>query len=397
MNLAGNRRPRLLHVSSSASYERDGGIQTVVDCMVRSRAFTFSQLVVVRGMRAERRFGVHHERRSYFRASGRTPLLRIAALIWFFTVCARRRSDLVLYHYVPHQILDPHFWLKRGHIQFFHGPAALEASAEGRSQMYVSLLRRFERFIYRRAIRILCLSEAYATILVNEYGVDRARIMVLPPVFPVVRSIHDFVARGKRPSSNRPLRLITVRRLVRRVGVDLLIEAVRLLIERHKLDVSLVIVGEGPERPFLEQLAKSAPSTRQHVTFTGRLNDDDRNFELSKSDLFVIPTRKCEGFGMAILEATAAGIPVVGTPIDAIPEVLESVGMGHLVARAPTGEALANTIAAYWKEDQSLDWSEVYQRMDKFYSGKETASRLSLVLRDQAQDPDAKLALSTGI
>jgi glycosyltransferase involved in cell wall biosynthesis len=221
--------------------------------------------------------------------------------------------------------------------------------------------------------------------------------MVLPPVFPVVRSIHDFVARGKRPSSNRPLRLITVRRLVRRVGVDLLIEAVRLLIERHKLDVSLVIVGEGPERPFLEQLAKSAPSTRQHVTFTGRLNDDDRNFELSKSDLFVIPTRKCEGFGMAILEATAAGIPVVGTPIDAIPEVLESVGMGHLVARAPTGEALANTIAAYWKEDQSLDWSEVYQRMDKFYSGKETASRLSLVLRDQAQDPDAKLALSTGI
>lgn len=86
-------------------------------------------------------------------------------------------------------------------------------------------------------------------------------------------------------------------------------------------DVSAVIIGDGSLRPSFEEYAKEL-GIAEHITFTGMLATSDQVREAMKnSDIFVYPTQG-EGLPRGILEAMAAGMPVLSTPKGGIPEVL---------------------------------------------------------------------------
>lgn len=122
-------------------------------------------------------------------------------------------------------------------------------------------------------------------------------------------------------------------------GHDYLLEAVRAL--EGRTDLLLLVVGDGPRRAHLEQRT-DALGIRDAVRFVG--NRDDVEQWLPAFDLFVLPSYGEEGVPQAIMQAMACGLPVVSTPVGAIPEVVADEQTGLLVPPRDAG-ALAAAIA----------------------------------------------------
>jgi N-acetyl-alpha-D-glucosaminyl L-malate synthase BshA len=181
-----------------------------------------------------------------------------------------------------------------------------------------------------------------------KLGIDEAKIRV----------IHNWLDPGKyklpsgmtkdkiREDLNWDSKIIlTSRRLVKKNGVDLLIDA---MIELDpELDAKLVIIGDGPEKEALKAQAEKVTSHKiDFVDFTEFQNYVNM---LNACDVYAVPSR-WEGFGMVVLEAWAAGVPVVATEVGGIPEIIENGTNGVLVK--PDPKDLANGLGSVLKDSQ---------------------------------------------
>lgn len=110
--------------------------------------------------------------------------------------------------------------------------------------------------------------------------------------------------------------VVTTSRLVPKNGVKDIITALTFLPEQYKL----VIVGTGPDRGMLEKLV-AEKKLQGRVKFAGQVNHKEIPHYLQISDIFVRPSLS-EGFGNSFIEAMAAGIPVIATPVGGIPDFL---------------------------------------------------------------------------
>jgi glycosyltransferase involved in cell wall biosynthesis len=115
--------------------------------------------------------------------------------------------------------------------------------------------------------------------------------------------------------------LCTVGTLAPRKNLGTLIEAVRILHDRHQCKAQLLIAGgKGwKNSPLYKQLAKSG-LTEKEVTFLGYLPEEDMPYLYAGASVFVFPSFY-EGFGFPVLEAMACGAPVVASNVSSIPEV----------------------------------------------------------------------------
>ncbi len=149
----------------------------------------------------------------------------------------------------------------------------------------------------------------YKPVAVIPWGVDAAKFRPLPDRARVRADL------GWAPSDTV---LLTVRRLVPRMGVGELIHAFGIAAARRP-NLRLVVGGEGPLRPQLEALAKTAGG---RVDFAGLIPPEQLPNYLSAADLFVLPSLALEAFGLVTLEALACGTPVLATERCASPEIL---------------------------------------------------------------------------
>ncbi len=132
--------------------------------------------------------------------------------------------------------------------------------------------------------------------------------------------------------------LLTIAALHPRKGLKYLLKAMRKIIEQ-KNSTKLVIIGEGPEKPELEKLINKL-KIQDRVKLLGHQENIPKM--LKSSDLFVLPSIK-EAFGLVLLEAMAAQVPIVATNVGGIPEIVEDRKNGFLVE--PRDEdALTQTI-----------------------------------------------------
>ena len=120
--------------------------------------------------------------------------------------------------------------------------------------------------------------------------------------------------------------LLAICRLVPQKGVDVAIEAMPQVLERHA-DAHLVVLGEGPLRTRLAALA-DAHGVEEAVSFPGRVGDVA--WWLRRAAVLVHPAR-WEGFGLALLEAMLSERPVVASAVSSIPEIVVEGETGQLV------------------------------------------------------------------
>jgi glycogen synthase len=191
------------------------------------------------------------------------------------------------------------------------------------------------------------LSDAFGRILTSCYGVSPERVRIVPGCVDVARFDIDMTTRLVRQRlqlpQDRPI-VLAVRRLVRRMGLEDLIDAMALVKARRDLDAMLLIAGKGR---LMEEL-------RSRVAEKGLENDvkllgfvpEDRLPELYRAaTISVVPTVALEGFGLITAESLAAGTPVLVTPVGGLPEAVQGLS-SDLVLPSTGAGALADGIAS---------------------------------------------------
>ena len=204
-----------------------------------------------------------------------------------------------------------------------------------------ALVGRIERAALRRSRRVIALSRFSSQQLAEIHGVTGERVTLIPGGVDVGRFRPAADRRAVRASlglsGDGPL-LFTVRRLVPRMGIDLLLRTLATL-----PGARLVVGGQGWLRPELEATA-TALGVEDRVRFVGLMSDADLVRHYQAADLVVLPSVALEGFGLITLEALACGTPVVATPAGGAADVLDGLEPRWL-ARAATPDALAEAVA----------------------------------------------------
>lgn len=134
--------------------------------------------------------------------------------------------------------------------------------------------------------------------------------------------------------------LITTSRLVKKNGIDDVIEALRLLPE----NVKFIIIGSGRLEKSLKFKVQSL-KLGNRVKFLGEINHDDIPKYLHASDIFIRPSLS-EGMGNSFIEAMAAGLPVIATPVGGIPDFLAD-GETGLFCEVNNPKSIAQKVGEY--------------------------------------------------
>jgi glycosyltransferase involved in cell wall biosynthesis len=182
--------------------------------------------------------------------------------------------------------------------------------------------RHVDRLLARRASLVIVISEALRRFSIDRVGLPADKV-------EVVRYGLDAPPRawGPNPPVNLPADvpwLVAIARLVPQKGLDVAVEALARLQNERTV---LVVVGEGPERGKLAELALRL-GVGDRVALPGRAGDVATLLE--RAAVFVHPAR-WEGFGLVLLEAMLAGRAVVATSVSAIPEIVVDGETGLLV------------------------------------------------------------------
>lgn len=206
------------------------------------------------------------------------------------------------------------------------------------------MLRQIERACLLRASQIHVLSEFSATQLRELYRIPSSRIVKIPGG----ADIQHFQPAPDRQSVRKDLGLptdstvlLTVRNLEARMGLDTLIRAMAILSQQVP-GMLLLIGGAGSLRGALESLSASL-GLQAAVRFLGFIPEPDLPRYYQAADLFVLPSRELEGFGLTTVEALACGTPVLGTAVGATPEILLGLD-ATLLLRESSSRAMAEDI-----------------------------------------------------
>ncbi len=257
-------------------------------------------------------------------------------------------------------------------LYVFHSPAGDEyrVRAEqlgGRrpppgTGLVAALLARLERRALGTSARIVVLSEFSRMVLARVHGRLKAPVTTVPGAVDLERFHPPADRAAVRAELGFPAGstlLLTVRDLQPRMGLDTLLHALEAVRPGRRL--TCVIGGTGALRPALERLAEHL-GLGDIVRFAGFIPEETLPQHYQAADLFVLPTRVLEGFGLVTVEALACATPVVATPVGATPEIL-----GPLDARLLAADNSAPGLAAALAEALPLAADEAFRRRCREY------------------------------
>jgi len=184
--------------------------------------------------------------------------------------------------------------------------------------------------------------------------------------------------RLRRPTRpHGPWRLLFVGALVPRKGLPLLIECAERLL-RLGTDFELVIVGDGPHGPRMAR--RVGAGLRSRIRFAGSLPPEQLLAAYAEADVLCAPSLERESFGMVLLEAMAAGVPVVASNIDGYREVVDNghdgillpprdpeVWAKEILALLQDRARRASLIAAGLHTSERYRWDAVAARVEETY------------------------------
>ena len=182
---------------------------------------------------------------------------------------------------------------------------------------------RIKRYLGQYSQWYVACSEAVKHDMAKRYGIALSRISVIHYGIDLSR----FSLATKKECSAVP-QLLSIGRLTRQKGHDILLGALQNLTH---LSWHLTIVGEGPEKLALQTLVTQY-QLADRVTILPPTMDVPTL--LAQADFFLLPSR-WEGLGIVVMEAMCAGVPVVASRVDGVPELVLDGETGFLVFAAP--------------------------------------------------------------
>lgn len=205
-------------------------------------------------------------------------------------------------------------------------------------------LRLFYRFLLRAATNVLCVSDAIKTQFLEYSGSGSNKIecfylgVNINPQIPGLKKI-----RSQLLIPDKTILICNISAIEPLKGIDLLIEAMFILKERYELDNFACIHIGGlrfhclEHELFQEHLHKQIIEKKlvNHFFLLGKRDDVDE--VLSEADIYVHPSRK-EGIGMALMEACARSLPLVGSNVGGIPEIIRHNRNGFLFSPGSSEE-----------------------------------------------------------
>ncbi len=194
------------------------------------------------------------------------------------------------------------------------------------------------RAVLRDAVYVIAIS-GFTRQLVAEIE-KKANVVIINPCVDITR----FAAGPKAISGpkNVKRKIITVARLVKSKGYDIVLKALPKVIERFP-DIEYFIIGDGPEGEHLKALAGELGLSRS-VIFTGAIDEAALISYYCLCDLFILTSRELEasgeveGFGIVFLEAGACAKAVIGSRSGGIPEAVIDGVTGLLVEESDINE-----------------------------------------------------------
>ena len=232
------------------------------------------------------------------------------------------------------------------YVSTLHSPVVLETRIGWREQGGLGRLKRLlggpllwylERRLLSGSQQLHSLSR-YTRASIGRFHADQARRIQVIPHWCRQEQRRTLTRRQARQQlgwpADRPI-LFTVRIHGPRYGLDDAIAAIGPLTRSR--GCRFYVGGDGPLRPRLEQQTREL-GCAEGVRFMGRIPDETLALAYQAADLFVLPTRELECFGLIILEALSYGCPVLSTDAAAIPETMRPI-LPRLVV--PAGDAAA--------------------------------------------------------
>jgi len=297
-----------------------------------------------------------------------------AGMVAAWRLCRRQRYDVIHVHW-PFPLALFGWAAQRAR------PAALVTTFYGVELRWVKtampFLRGFLKWAARRSDRVVAIS---------SYTADEVRELAPVPieVIPYTTSLPPPARRADQRAAGAPFTVLFVGRLVERKGVSHLVDAVSLLLPR--VDVRLVIVGDGPERARIEARIREKRLDGR-VAVRGRVSEAELQDAYAAADAFVLPAvvdrrGDTEGLGVVLLEAMNHRVPVIASAIGGITDIVEDGVSGLLVppadaatlagalerlARAP---ALSVSLgdAGYRRLQERFSWEAITRRWAEVYA-----------------------------
>lgn len=273
---------------------------------------------------------------------------------------AARRTRRALEEFGPH-VVHAHEPLVPSASMFAvrwgGAPAVATFHAYADRAALFSVAARALRGVWERIAVRIAVSEAAREFVTSRF--PRGGVRIVP------NGIDVAAFRGSEPAAlPEGRRVLFVNRLDPRKGFSVMIEAFRLLLATHP-DALLVVAGDGRERTAVRRLPRAA---RERVVMLGSVPHDRLPPYHAACEVFCAPAVGRESFGIVLVEAMAAGLPVVTTDIPGYREVVRDREDGiHVPPRDPAATAAALR--------EVLDDAELAKRLEE--AGRARADRFS--------------------
>jgi len=225
-----------------------------------------------------------------------------------------------------------------------------------------------ESAVLKKSDLVVVLSQFTAERLSAVYGIEGEKIHVIPGGIDLERfhpSKNSLCLRRKLNLPNDRIILFTVRSLVPRMGLANLITALKDIVEKAP-DVYLILGGEGPLKKNLISLTNKL-GLMDYVNFVGFIPEEKLPDYYRAADIFVLPTKELEGFGLVTLEAMASGLPVLGTPVGGTKEILGNFDPSFISGSFEPCSIADSILEKYFNfKNEPQRWMEVSKRCRDF-------------------------------
>ena len=219
------------------------------------------------------------------------------------------------------------------------------------------------------AKKVIVFSEAQSRLVESKYHVRKDSIAIIPNGV----GSKFFSVKPTPLSPKDQFQILYVGRLSVQKRVERLIEAMSLL----DIPARLVIVGDGEERTMLQKLTKKLGLTS--VSFEGKKSSEELIAYYRNADVFVLSS-DIEGMPLVVLEAMAAGLPIIGSNVLGIRELVRETGV---LVDEPYANGFARALAMLWtnpkereklslksvKKAEQYTWKKLVAQLEDIYRG----------------------------